>query len=276
MFLAVALLTTSVVEAQPSAPPPPAAPVVVASALVCPAAQVQACVDGQGRLMLDRNGRALSDCSSPSSEGIALRCVPAQQVEQSERDACEARWAPWRWSQRLGRCVAPAPTPVVAPAPPTDLDGDGILNATDNCPEVANADQADTDGDGIGDACDPDWDGDGVLNATDNCPEVANADQADTDGDGIGDACEVVPPPVGLSLSDLQRVVDEANVDGRIDRRVLQAEEHARESWCRRHALGCATIISFAAGLALTGAGVGIGLGVDWSENSPTSGTLRY
>ncbi|OGF42243.1 hypothetical protein A2555_03185 [Candidatus Falkowbacteria bacterium RIFOXYD2_FULL_39_16] len=240
MFLAVALLTTSVVEAQPSAPPPPAAPVVVASALVCPAAQVQACVDGQGRLMLDRNGRALSDCSSPSSEGIALRCVPAQQVEQSERDACEARWAPWRWSQRLGRCVAPAPTPVVAPAPPTDLDGDGILNATDNC------------------------------------PEVANADQADTDGDGIGDACEVVPPPVGLSLSDLQRVVDEANVDGRIDRRVLQAEEHARESWCRRHALGCATIISFAAGLALTGAGVGIGLGVDWSENSPTSGTLRY
>jgi hypothetical protein len=36
----------------------------------------------------------------------------------------------------------------------TDTDGDGIADATDNCPAVANADQADTDGDGKGDACD--------------------------------------------------------------------------------------------------------------------------
>jgi hypothetical protein len=36
----------------------------------------------------------------------------------------------------------------------TDTDGDGIADATDNCPLVANADQADTDGDGKGDACD--------------------------------------------------------------------------------------------------------------------------
>jgi hypothetical protein len=47
--------------------------------------------------------------------------------------------------------------------------------------------------------CDPDGDldGDGVDNALDNCPEVANADQADTDGDGQGDACEPAPPPPG-------------------------------------------------------------------------------
>jgi len=32
-----------------------------------------------------------------------------------------------------------------------DMDGDGILDAVDNCPAVANADQADFDGDGMGD-----------------------------------------------------------------------------------------------------------------------------
>ena len=35
-----------------------------------------------------------------------------------------------------------------------DVDGDGISDATDNCPDTSNADQADSDGDGLGDACD--------------------------------------------------------------------------------------------------------------------------
>ena len=61
---------------------------------------------------------------------------------------------------------------------PLDLDGDGVLDAVDNCPGVYNPTQADTDSDGRGDACD-------------NCPLVANADQADADADGVGDACDV-------------------------------------------------------------------------------------
>jgi formylglycine-generating enzyme required for sulfatase activity len=35
-----------------------------------------------------------------------------------------------------------------------------------------------------------DSDGDGILDASDNCPLVANPDQADCDGDGIGNACQ--------------------------------------------------------------------------------------
>ncbi len=80
-----------------------------------------------------------------------------------------------------------------------DGDGDGVLDACDNCPSVANAPQADSDSDGIGDACDDcpggnpnaDADGDGVCDAIDVC---ANGDDgADADGDGQPDACDICP-----------------------------------------------------------------------------------
>ncbi|MBK7975313.1 MAG: thrombospondin type 3 repeat-containing protein [Deltaproteobacteria bacterium] len=82
---------------------------------------------------------------------------------------------------------------------PLDGDGDGVPDASDNCPLVSNPGQADSDGDGVGDACESggngDRDGDGIPDASDNCIDVPNADQADSDGDGTGDACE--PPPPG-------------------------------------------------------------------------------
>jgi formylglycine-generating enzyme required for sulfatase activity len=81
-----------------------------------------------------------------------------------------------------------------------DWEGDGVGDTCDNCPNVANVDQADADDDGRGDACDNcpwipnadqlDSDGDGVGDVCDNCPAVANTDQADSNGDGVGDACD--------------------------------------------------------------------------------------
>lgn len=88
---------------------------------------------------------------------------------------------------------------------PSDLDGDGVPDATDNCPNTPNPDQTDSDftvaaNDGFGDACDncdlvynpdqTDTDGDGIGDICDNCPAIANPTQADVDGDGIGDTCD--------------------------------------------------------------------------------------
>jgi hypothetical protein len=49
---------------------------------------------------------------------------------------------------------------------------------------------ADSDGDGQADLCDQDDDGDGIPDASDNCPTTANPDQTDTDNDGQGNACD--------------------------------------------------------------------------------------
>ncbi len=76
---------------------------------------------------------------------------------------------------------------IQGPADPNDVDGDGIPNAADLCPNKQDPTQHDEDADRVGDACD-------------NCPASPNANQADTTElgerqfpDGVGDACDRRP-----------------------------------------------------------------------------------
>ena len=93
---------------------------------------------------------------------------------------CDGPWprASDRACARLARSFARHSHDAPLPCEPPDLDGDGVLDDADNCPEVANPEQGDFDLDGFGDACD-------------NCPEVVNPAQLDTGGvAGVGDACD--------------------------------------------------------------------------------------
>lgn len=108
---------------------------------------------------------------------------------------------------------APIVTPLPTPLPPPDRDGDGILDASDACPDVPGLTAfngcPDTDKDGIADKDDkcpsefgmakyqgcpiPDTDKDGINDENDKCPDVfglARYDGCaipDTDGDGVND-----------------------------------------------------------------------------------------
>ena len=84
-----------------------------------------------------------------------------------------------------------------------DYDGDGWVDAADNCPYVSNPDQQNTDHSGGGDACDSDDDNDGKPDVSDNCPLVSNQDQADGDADGLGNACDLCPIVASSDNSDL-------------------------------------------------------------------------
>ncbi len=94
-----------------------------------------------------------------------------------------------------GGCLEPDDYAWINPMDPAnetlDMDGDGVLNASDNCAWDDNPEQRDLDGDGCGDLCDPDLDGDGWPNEEDCAAEQpAASDGAEEVCDGIDNDCD--------------------------------------------------------------------------------------
>ena len=82
----------------------------------------------------------------------------------------------------------------------TDTDGDGVSDASDNCPSFANAQQLDSDGNGRGDDCEcGDQDGNGRVNVSDLIainlaifnPALATP-LCDANGDGLCNVADIV------------------------------------------------------------------------------------
>jgi OOP family OmpA-OmpF porin len=88
---------------------------------------------------------------------------------------------------------APAPKPVSTPVP-GDVDGDGVVDNLDACPDTPAGAKVDKRG------CNVDNDGDGVVNQRDKCPKTpqgaaVNSDGCakDSDGDGVADYKDKCP-----------------------------------------------------------------------------------
>ena len=119
-------------------------------------------------------------------------------------------------------CCATAP--VAPPPPPPDQDGDGIVDADDQCPAVAGLAKfggcIDSDDDGLPDNTDqcpnekgdvehrgcvpplpPDTDADGIIDENDKCPNEAGKRRTggcpDNDNDGVANGDDKCPDQAG-------------------------------------------------------------------------------
>ena len=93
-----------------------------------------------------------------------------------DNEDCAVQYGNGSWND--ARCTSTARVLCERPLGlDTDEDGDGVVDALDNCASLPNPEQRDQDGDRVGDACDL-------------CPEQADGEQRDQDGDGVGDPCD--------------------------------------------------------------------------------------
>jgi len=99
----------------------------------------------------------------------------------------------------------------VAPPPPPDIDGDGIIDTEDDCPAIAGLSSLR--------GC-PDGDGDGIADKSDDCPTTAGiakfAGCPDSDNDGIKDGDDGCPNEAGPKDNNGCPILDADN-DGVVD-----------------------------------------------------------
>jgi hypothetical protein len=91
-----------------------------------------------------------------------------------------------------GACDVPEACDGVSDACPAD----GFAPDGTACDSGDTCAVPDTCQGGVCQASGPDGDGDGVCDASDNCPADANAGQADLDGDSTGDVCDADDGPL--------------------------------------------------------------------------------
>ncbi len=112
----------------------------------------------------------------PSGNAASVDCVHSWEPDQDGDGIIDAE----------DNCV------ITANGDQGDGDEDGVGDLCDLCPDVSDPTQADSDDDGVGDAC-SDKDRDSILDAADNCELEPNTDQLDNDGDELGDVCDPSP-----------------------------------------------------------------------------------
>lgn len=113
--------------------------------------------------LLDEIAETLS-----AGTGLDDEMRAALQAAEETLDLAEIR-------QQLAAYLAEAGSDALVPAVEqvVDTDGDGIVNAEDNCPSVANEAQVDSDVDGTGDACDC---GSGTVDPGEECDDGNDSD----------------------------------------------------------------------------------------------------
>lgn len=135
-------------------------------------------IDGDGLLFYTEEMSA-GQCTAAGGSYSFGECTVDQETDCPRHDpgkSCD----PFNWNSD-GASAVPGSTdtqndkndPFPTDSTNRDADGDGVTNASDNCPSNGNADQANMDGDSLGDVCDSDRDGDGIANGSDPCPSDA-------------------------------------------------------------------------------------------------------